>query len=69
MKQPVSQEQQEVVVAAVDPLHRIKRKVACLQKKIKKIEDPELYLQEIDEEKRDKCVSAALARFERRKTQ
>ena len=40
MKSPVPTEQQSVV----DPLLRIKKRVACLQKKIKKIEDPESYV-------------------------
>jgi len=64
MKSPVSREEQAVV-----PLDKIKRRVACLQKKIKKIEDPEGYVQEVIAEKRDKFLNTALARFERRQAQ
>lgn len=64
MKSPVSNEQQTAA-----PLDKIKRRVACLQKKIKRIEDPEGYVQEVVAEKRDKFLSTALARFERRQAQ
>jgi hypothetical protein len=66
MKSPVAQEQQQ---QAVDPLLRIKKRVTCLQKKIKRIEDPEGYVQEVVAEKRDKFLNNALARFERRQAQ